>query len=104
MAGKATKTRFRNDPGSPTAYTGNTVLTDMSGNYTCIFLRQTFVVTNLYDAAALQIAALSDDGFIAWINGQEVGRFNMPAGDVPARLCPSRSPGGPIPFPTSNPS
>jgi len=25
---------------------------------------------------------LSDDGFIAWINGQEVARFNMPAGDV----------------------
>ena len=73
---------YENDPGSSTAYTGNTVLTDMFGNYTCLFLRQTFVVTNVYDVAALQIAALSDDGFIAWINGQEVGRFNMPEGDI----------------------
>ena len=89
---------YENDPGSPTAYTGNTVLTDMFTNYTCIFLRQTFVVTNIYDIAALQIAALSDDGFIAWINGQEVGRFNMPAGDVPYNGTSSPALPEPIPW------
>ena len=89
---------YENNPGNPTAYTGNTVLTDMFGNYTCIFLRQTFVVTNVYDLAALQIAALSDDGFIAWINGQEVGRFNMPAGDVPYNGTASPALPEPIPW------
>jgi hypothetical protein len=67
---------YENQPGSSTAYTGNTVLADMFGHYTCIFLRQEFVVTNTYDLAALQIAALSDDGFIAWINGQDALRFD----------------------------
>jgi hypothetical protein len=89
---------YENQPGSQYAYTGNTVLTDMFGNYTCVFLRQTFVVTNVYDVAALQIAALSDDGFIAWINGQEVGRFNMPAGAVPYNGTSSPALTEPIPW------
>src|ERR1035437_8941217 len=89
---------YENQPGSSTAYTGNTVLADMFGYYTCIFMRQQFVVTNIYDVAALQIAALSDDGFIAWINGQEVGRFNMPAGDVPYNGTSSPALAEPIPW------
>ena len=89
---------YENNPGNPTAYSGNTDLTDMFGGYTCIFMRQTFVVTNVYDLAALQIAALSDDGFIAWINGQEVGRFNMPAGDVPYNGTASPALPEPIPW------
>ena len=89
---------YDNQPGSSTAYAGNTVLTDMFGGYTCIFLRRTFVVTNVYDLAALQVAALSDDGYIAWINGQEVGRFNMPAGDVPYYGTASPALAEPIPW------
>ncbi|HEY4416748.1 MAG TPA: CotH kinase family protein [Verrucomicrobiae bacterium] len=73
---------YENDPTSATAYSGNTDLTDMDGGYTCIFMRQTFVLTNLSQIAQLQLTALSDDGFIAWINGTEVARFNMPAGTV----------------------
>ena len=89
---------YENQPSSTTAYTGNTVLSDMFGGYTCIFLRQTFVLSNPYDAAALQVAALSDDGFIAWINGQEVARFNMPAGDVPYNGTSSPALTEPIPW------
>jgi hypothetical protein len=59
-----------------------TQLPDMRNGYTCVFLRQTFVLANPYDVAALQMAVLSDDGCIAWVNGHEVGRFNMPAGDI----------------------
>src|SRR6202012_5536316 len=61
---------YENDPGSdnPTAYTGNTDLTDMFGGYTCIFMRQTFVLTNVAQIKQLQLTAVSDDGFIAWIN------------------------------------
>src|SRR5688572_27995209 len=73
---------YENQPGSPNAYTGNTPLTDMFGGYTCIFLRRTFVLSNVHDVASLQVAARSDDGCIAWINGHEVARFNMPEGDV----------------------
>jgi hypothetical protein len=89
---------YENNPGDSTAYTGNTVLADMDGHYTCIFMRQKFVVTNIYDPVALQIAALSDDGFIAWVNGQEVGRFNMPAGDVPYNGTSSPALAEPIPW------
>ena len=92
---------YENQPGSSTAYTGNTVLTDMFGHYTCIFLRQTFVVTNIYDLSALQVAGLSDDGFIAWINGQEVARFNMPAGNVAYNGKSSPALSEPVPWYTN---
>src|SRR5213592_4757455 len=74
---------FENQPGGPASYTGNTLLDDMFGKYTCVFLRKTFVVTNVADISELQLYSFSDDGFIAWINGTEVARFNMPVGDVP---------------------
>ncbi len=89
---------YERNPGSATAYTGHTELADMYGNYTCVFLRGTFVVSNTADLAALQIAALSDDGFIAWINGHEVGRFNMPGGEVPYNGVSLPALGEPIPW------
>lgn len=67
---------------SVSGYTGNTELLDMPGSYTCVFLRKTFVVTNFAALAELQLAARSDDGFIAWINGTEVVRFNLPDGEL----------------------
>ncbi|MEI9959605.1 MAG: CotH kinase family protein [Limisphaerales bacterium] len=91
---------FENDPGSGNAYTGNTALTDMFGGYTCIFMRQTFVVTNLALIAQLQLTALCDDGFIAWINGVEVARFNMPSGNLAYNA--SSSPALPEPVPLQN--
>jgi CotH kinase protein/Chitobiase/beta-hexosaminidase C-terminal domain/Lamin Tail Domain/Immunoglobulin domain/Fn3 associated len=91
---------YENDPGpdNPTAYSGNTDLTDMEGGYTCIFLRQTFVVTNVSQIPQLQLTALSDDGFIAWINGVEVTRFNMPAGAVPYNGVSSPALPEPVPL------
>jgi hypothetical protein len=91
---------YENDPGSGTAYTGNTDLTDMYGGYTCIFMRQTFVVTNVSRIGELQLQALSDDGFIAWINGVEVARFNMPLGDIPYDGTSSPALGEPVPVQT----
>lgn len=55
-----------------------TQLTDMRGGYTCVFLRRHFVVAHPEDLSAVTLTALSDDGFIAWINGVEIARFNMP--------------------------
>ena len=57
-----------------------TPLADMPGNYTSVFLRRKFIVSTPGDVAELQFDAMSDDGFIAWINGQEVVRFNVPDG------------------------
>ncbi|MBI5386580.1 MAG: alkaline phosphatase family protein [Verrucomicrobia bacterium] len=70
-----------------------TVLNDMLNRYTCIFLRQQFVVTNaalLYD---FRLRAQCDDGFVVWINGVEVQRYNMPAGEVAFNtLTPTTAP------------
>lgn len=60
--------------------TGGTLLSDMRYNYTTIYLRRAFVVTNLATLRSLTLSATIDDGFIAWINGVEVQRFNARAG------------------------
>jgi len=89
---------YENQPGSATAFTGNTQLSDMFGGYSCVFLRQAFVLNNVSDVAALEVAGQSDDGFIAWINGQEVARFNMPAGEIAFDGASSPALSEPIPW------
>ena len=59
-----------------------TLLSDMRSNYTCIFLRHTLFLPKASTLTNLLLSAQSDDGFIAWINGVEVARYNMPAGEV----------------------
>ncbi|MEY2408187.1 MAG: hypothetical protein QOF48_857, partial [Verrucomicrobiota bacterium] len=60
---------------------GGTPLTDMQNNYTCFFLRRSFVVTNTSEIGALKMDYYIDDGFVMWINGVEIFRENMPAGE-----------------------
>lgn len=60
-----------------------TELSDMRNNYTCVFFRKSFNITNLSDISSLELNVLSDDGAIVWINGVEVAQFNMPEGDIP---------------------
>src|SRR3954452_22516583 len=81
---------------SAAGYTGQTQLPDMQGNYTCIFLRKTFTVSNPSAMAALRLTGICDDGFIAWVNGREIGRFNMPAGPVAFNGLSSAALGEPI--------
>jgi hypothetical protein len=59
------------------AQLGGTQLTDMQNHYSCIFLRRTFVLTNLTEFSALRLSAFVDDGFVVWINGTEVQRVNV---------------------------
>jgi hypothetical protein len=73
-------------------------LTDMLNGYTCVFMRGTFALTNVNDISELELGAQSDDGFIAWINGQEVARFNMPQGDIPFSGTALPALPEPIPF------
>src|SRR5256714_1701913 len=63
--------------GDSSTLSGGTRFTDMQNQYTCIFLRRTFVLTNITEFSALKFGALVDDGFVAWINGTEVQRVNM---------------------------
>ncbi len=60
-----------------------TVLGDMQGSYSSVFLRRKFVLTNAAEFGAATLALACDDGCIVWINGVEVARYNVPAGAVP---------------------
>ncbi|MCX8155224.1 MAG: Ig-like domain-containing protein [Verrucomicrobiae bacterium] len=59
-----------------------TLLDDMRSNYTSIYLRRPFVVPNPTAVTNLYLRAIMDDGMVVWINGVEVLRYNVPAGDL----------------------
>ncbi|MCP5525416.1 MAG: lamin tail domain-containing protein [Verrucomicrobiales bacterium] len=75
-----------------------TELSDMRGGYTCVFLRGAFEVELPGDVQSLTLGAQSDDGFVAWINGVEVARFNMPDGEPTAGGTARPALAEPIPF------
>ncbi len=60
-----------------------TLLGDMRGHYSSIFLRKEFQVTKALSLTNMLLKAQSDDAFIAWINGVEVYRSNVSLGDLP---------------------
>jgi hypothetical protein len=60
-----------------------TILSDMNGGYTSVFLRHRFTVTNVAEVTSLILEAVYDDGFKAWINGVNVLNANMSASEVP---------------------
>ncbi|MBI5386475.1 MAG: lamin tail domain-containing protein [Verrucomicrobia bacterium] len=66
-----------------TNLTGNTLLSDMHSNYNCIFLRHTFVITNVAQVTNCNFAPVYDDGFVAWINGVEIKRSSSFTNPVP---------------------
>jgi hypothetical protein len=59
-----------------------TLLSDMLNGYTSIYLRRKFNVVGAASLSNIFLNAQSDDGFIAWVNGRFVRRFNV-AGDNP---------------------
>ncbi len=59
-----------------------TLLSDMQSNYATIYLRTEFTVAGAAAITNLYLNAQSDDGFIAWINGVEVQRYNVAAGEI----------------------
>ena len=58
---------------------GGTLLSDMQGNYSTVFFRKTFSVTGLSQVASVDLDVRSDDGFVAWVNGQQIASKNPPA-------------------------
>src|SRR5207237_3831142 len=49
--------------------------------YGSVFLRKSFFVANPPDFAQLRMDIVIDDGYIVWINGSEIGRYNAPTGE-----------------------
>ncbi|HEY0457193.1 MAG TPA: lamin tail domain-containing protein, partial [Verrucomicrobiae bacterium] len=89
---------FYDSDTSATGYTGNTKLADMQGGYTCIFMRKTVVITNIAQISQIAFGAVSDDGFILWLNGNEVYRFNMPAGPIAFNGTANPALAEPVPY------
>ena len=65
-------------------YSRNTTLTSMFNQYTSIYLRHAVTipnVNNLPDSMTLRVYV--DDGCIVWLNGAELARFHVAAGETP---------------------
>ena len=64
-------------------YTYGTDMSDMLNNYTCFFLRQTFVIADPALVGSISLGTKVADGCVAWSNGVEVQRTNItgPPGD-----------------------
>jgi len=59
-----------------------TVLDDMSGGYTTVYIRKRFSAQSVPADAVVQLVIDYDDGFVAYLNGSELLRRNMPTGAV----------------------
>src|SRR5437667_5105656 len=55
----------------------------MQGGYSTVYFRRKFFIPNASAVTYLFFRAQSDDGFIAWINGVEVLRYNIGPGQMP---------------------
>lgn len=63
-----------------------TVLADMRGNYLSVYLRRSFTIEDPSELENLVLDVRYDDGFVAYLNGVEVGRSRnlLRAGNPPA--------------------
>ncbi len=59
--------------------TYGTVLDDMQGNYSTLFIRKEFFLENIDEIDNLLVAVDYDDGYALWINGSLVINRNAPA-------------------------
>jgi hypothetical protein len=59
-----------------------TLLDDMQGRYLSVYIRRDFSITSIDGVAVVELTIDYDDGFIAYLNGKEVARRGMPAGEA----------------------
>ena len=59
------------------SFGGNT-----AAKYTTTYFRRAFTIANPAQVTALNLSLLRDDGAVVYLNGIEVHRVNMPAGDI----------------------
>ncbi|HVR34581.1 MAG TPA: lamin tail domain-containing protein, partial [Methylomirabilota bacterium] len=71
---------------TPIGYGEPDIVTDLGTSqnvgYLSVFLRKGFNLDNPADFARLDLSIRIDDGYVVWINGNEVGRYNVPAGEL----------------------
>jgi len=58
--------------------TGGTLLGDMQNSYSTVYLLSTFNVQNISSLKDVLFSVNFDDGFVVWINGEEVFSINAP--------------------------
>ncbi|MEY2407526.1 MAG: hypothetical protein QOF48_196, partial [Verrucomicrobiota bacterium] len=88
--------------GDTSTLAGGTRIPDMINAYSTIFMRKTFVLTNPAAITLLRLGSRSDDGYVAWINGVEVKRYNVPAGTVAYNSVAGPAVPEPLPFLITN--
>ncbi len=59
-----------------------TVLGDMLDNYVTVYVRRAFTVSDPSAATGMELGVDYDDGFVAYLNGTEIARANVPAGQT----------------------
>ncbi len=59
-----------------------TLVEGMQFTYSSLFVRTAFNVADPGAYSQLTLRAECDDGFIAWVNGHEIARYNVPDGDL----------------------
>ena len=69
----------------------------MNGNYTSVFLRKTFTVTDPSQFASWRLEAFYDDGFNCWINGRRVAFAQVTGENLPYNSIATASRGRPTP-------
>ncbi len=68
----------------------STVLSDMSGNYATVYVRSHFTLgAEAASILHLELEAIFDDGFVAYLNGTEIARSHVPAGALQASTTAS---------------
>ncbi|MEM7346153.1 MAG: hypothetical protein AAF485_18085 [Chloroflexota bacterium] len=63
-----------------------TILDDMKGKYTSVFLRRAFEVKDIRGVRSLKLKISYDDGFVAYLNGTEIARRLMGEPRTPVRF------------------
>ena len=73
------------------------IVTTTAGNKSCYYFRKTFTLTTVPNANdEFTLDCTIDDGMVVYVNGQEVGRYNMPDGDINySTLAKSYAPANP---------
>jgi len=59
-----------------------TIPDSQTGGYSSVYFRKEFTIADLAEVSRLDLSITVDDGAVAWINGIEVGRINVPAGEL----------------------
>ncbi|MBN8246035.1 MAG: lamin tail domain-containing protein [Verrucomicrobia bacterium] len=80
-----------------TGFTG-TELADMAGRYPTLFLRRRFSVANPANLTEVELRAICDDGFVAYLNGIRVASRNAPTSPPDHNTLATANASEPVPW------